>query len=101
MNRPDPTLPLLGTYNPSGIRLMSILMMAAIAIATAALAGLAFGLPNSWFCGLLSLACMLGGADTAYRDLPRFAMAFLLCGAMLAGASIHAVFAASRERGPE
>jgi hypothetical protein len=77
---------------------MSTLMMAAFAIGTAALIGLAVGLPDSWFCGLLALACVLGGADAAYREVSNYAFGLLVCAALFAGASLHAVIAAARER---
>ncbi|MGW0993489.1 hypothetical protein [Streptomyces sp. NPDC002520] len=77
---------------------MSTLTVIAIAVALAAVVGLCLGLPDCWFCALLALACLLGGADAVYRGLTLWAFAFLLSGAMLAGASVHAVYTASRSR---
>jgi hypothetical protein len=69
---------------------MSLLTIIAIAVALAAVLGAVFGLPDSWFCGLLTLACMLGGTDAAYRERTIWAVAFLLSGALFAGVGLHA-----------
>ncbi|MCQ9178581.1 hypothetical protein KMT30_05960, partial [Streptomyces sp. IBSBF 2953] len=65
--------------------MMSTLMMAAFAAASLALIGGLFGLPDAWFCGLLALACVVGGAATAYREQTSLALALLVSGAMFAG----------------
>jgi len=77
---------------------MSPLSRIALVIALAAVVGLFFDLPDRWFCGLLSLACMLGAADAVYRELTVWAVAFLTTGVMLAGAAVHAVYADARGR---
>jgi hypothetical protein len=78
---------------------MPLLSWAAIAAALAAMIGLFFKLPDRWFCGLLSLACMLGAADAVIRELTTWTIAFLTCGVLLAGAGAHAVYADARSRG--
>ncbi|MGV4984553.1 hypothetical protein ACVB8X_14120 [Streptomyces sp. NRAIS4] len=80
---------------------MSTLSLIAICVAVAAVIGLCLGLPDRWFCALLALACLLGGADAVYRDLTVWALVFLMSGAMFAGASVHAVCTASRARRPQ
>ncbi|SHI65979.1 hypothetical protein [Streptomyces sp. 3214.6] len=77
---------------------MSTLMMAAFAVGTPALIGLAFGLPDAWFCGLLALACVLGGADAAYREQTNYALGLLICAAMFSGGALHALIAAGRDQ---
>jgi hypothetical protein len=77
---------------------MHILSLIAIAVALAAVIGLCAGLPDRWFCALLALACLLGGADAVRRDLTLWAFSFLVSGAMFAGASVHAVYTAGRAR---
>ncbi|WP_262059721.1 hypothetical protein [Streptomyces sp. STR69] len=77
---------------------MSLLSWAAIAVALAAFIGAFFALPDRWFCGLLALACMLGGADSVYRELTMWAIAFLICGVLFSGAAAHAVYADARGR---
>ncbi|MFD1656953.1 hypothetical protein ACFSL4_01560 [Streptomyces caeni] len=77
---------------------MSTLSIIAIAVALLAVVGLCLGLADSWFCGLLALSCLLGAADAAYRELRLWALAFLTVGTLLAGAGLHAAYAAGRER---
>ncbi|MCX3059593.1 hypothetical protein [Streptomyces beihaiensis] len=77
---------------------MSTLILIAIGIALVAIIGLAFGLSDRWFAALLALACLLSGIDAVYRGLTGWAAGFLLSGAMFAGASVHAVYTASRAR---
>ncbi|EST24508.1 hypothetical protein [Streptomyces roseochromogenus] len=77
---------------------MSTLSILAIAVGVLAVIGLGFGLPDRWFCALLALACLIGGADAAYRELTLWAFAFFASGAMFAGASVHAIYTARRER---
>lgn len=77
---------------------MSTLSLVAIGIALLAVVGLCFNLPDCWFCALLALASLIGGADAAHRELTLWAFAFLVSGAMFAGASVHAIYTASRER---
>ena len=79
--------------------LMSLLSWAAITAALAAMIGLFLHMPDRWFCGLLSLACMLGGADAVVRDLTTWTIAFFISGVLLAGAGAHAVYAEARSRG--
>lgn len=78
--------------------MFDLLISIAIGIAAAAIVGLCFNLADSWFCALLALACLLGGADTAYRELQPWAAVLLLTGALLAGAAVHAVVRDTRER---
>lgn len=77
---------------------MSLLSFIAIGVGLLAMAALAFGLPDRWFCALLALACMLGAADAAYSELTAWAVVFLASGVLLCGASAHAVLTDSRER---
>ncbi|WP_329214922.1 hypothetical protein OG352_05535 [Streptomyces sp. NBC_01485] len=77
---------------------MSTLMIAAAAVGTLALIGGVLGLSDSWFCGLLALACVLGAADCAYREQNGYAFGLLICGAMLSGGALHAILAAGREQ---
>lgn len=77
---------------------MSTITLSAMAFAAAALIGAFVGLPDAWFCGLIALACMLGGAETAYREQTSLAIALLAAGALFAGGSLHAVIAGARER---
>ncbi|WP_432169109.1 hypothetical protein [Streptomyces sp. 1222.5] len=79
---------------------MSTLTMIAFGIALAAVVGLCLGLPDQWFCGLLALACLLGGVDAVLRDLRAWALAFLASGAMLSGAAVYAAITSGRERRP-
>lgn len=75
---------------------MSTLALVALGVALAAVAGLGFGLPDRWFCALLSLACLLGGADAAYRETQPWPVILLLSGALFAGASAHDVIRGHR-----
>lgn len=77
---------------------MTTLNLIAIGIALAAVAGLCAGLPDSWFCALLALSCLIGGADAAYRDLQPWPVVLLLAGALFTGAAVHAVIRDSHER---
>ncbi|MFB7596928.1 hypothetical protein [Streptomyces sp. NPDC056160] len=77
---------------------MSLLSLMAIAVAGLTLAGLAFDLPDRWFCALLALAALLGSADAAVRGLRLWTVLLLIGGALFAGASVHAVYAVDRER---
>lgn len=77
---------------------MSTLSLIALGVALAAVVGLAFDLPDHWFCALLSLASLLGGTDAVYRSLTVWAFVFLLSGAMFAGASVHSIYTAARQR---
>ncbi|MFI1767480.1 hypothetical protein ACH41H_36275 [Streptomyces sp. NPDC020800] len=77
---------------------MSTLSLIAFGTALAAVIGLAFDLPDRWFCALLALASLLGGADAVLRGLPLWAFAFLITGAMFAGAAAHAVYTAGRRQ---
>lgn len=78
---------------------MSTLSIIAMAVAVLALVGLAYGMPDPWFLGLLSLACMLGGLDAAYRELRLWALAFLISGTMLALSSVVAAFKGTDRKG--
>ncbi|WP_406168951.1 hypothetical protein [Streptomyces sp. NBC_00996] len=71
---------------------MPILIAVASGIVLAATVGLAFGLSDTWFCRLLSLACLVGAADMAYRELTLWAVALLIGGVALAGASLWATY---------
>lgn len=77
---------------------MSPLNLTAMAAATLAIVGLAFDLPDRWFCALLSLACLLGSADAAWHGRTLFTLLLLLLGALFAGASVHAAYSTGRER---
>lgn len=77
---------------------MSLLSLIAIGVTVLSVVGLAFGLPDRWFCALLALACMLGAADAAYSELTAWAIGGLAGGLLLCGASAHAALTASRER---
>lgn len=81
--------------------MFDLLISIAIGIAAAAIVGLCFNLADGWFCSLLALACLLGGADTAYRDLQPWPVVLLLTGALLSGAAAHAVIRDTRERRPQ
>ncbi|MCM1977167.1 hypothetical protein [Streptomyces sp. G1] len=71
---------------------MSTINWIAVAAGGIALVGLAFGLPDSWFFGLLSLTCMLSGAQAAYHERRAWAVAFLAAGMLLAvGAAVAAI----------
>ncbi|SMF85951.1 hypothetical protein [Streptomyces sp. Amel2xC10] len=79
---------------------VSPIAIAALTVATAALtAAVFFGLADSWFCGLLALASVIGAADTAYRDLTGWTIGLLALAASLSGASLHAALRPGRERG--
>lgn len=78
---------------------MSLFSWAAIVVALTAFIGAFFALPGRWFCGLLSLSCMLGGADAVYRELTMWALAFLIFGVLFAGAAVHAVYVDARGPG--
>lgn len=69
---------------------MSTLTWIALAIGVLAVLGLGVGLSDAWFCGLLALSALLGGADAAYRNVQPWPVILLLTGTMLAGASVHA-----------
>lgn len=77
---------------------MSTITLTAMAVAAVALIGAFMRLPDAWYCGLLALACMLGGAETAYREQTSLAIALLAAGALFAGGSLHAVIVGGRER---
>lgn len=79
---------------------MSTLVWLAFAVGLLAVLALLLGASDAWFCGLLALCALLGGADAAYRERTFSALALLLGGAMLAGASVYAVVMAGRERRP-
>jgi hypothetical protein len=77
---------------------MSLLTWAALAVGILAMLGLAIGLADSWFFALLAMACLLGSADAAYRELRLWAIAFLALGAVFTTASGRAIYITSRER---
>ncbi|MFF8406959.1 hypothetical protein ACF06P_35700 [Streptomyces sp. NPDC015684] len=79
---------------------MSTLTIIAFGVALAAVVGLCLGLPDSWFCALLALACLLGGVDSVLRDLRAWALAFLASGAMLSGAAVYAAITTGRSGRP-
>ncbi|GAB2714702.1 hypothetical protein [Streptomyces bullii] len=63
---------------------MSPLSWAALTVGIVAVLALGINLPDPWFLALLSLACMLGAADAAYRELTVWAVVFLTSGLLLA-----------------
>lgn len=77
---------------------MSLLAIAAFTVAIGAVIGLAFTLPDRWFCGLLSLACMLGSADATYHEVTPWAIALLTMGVAFAGAAVHGAVTTGRDR---
>lgn len=77
---------------------MSTITLSAMAVAAVALIGAFVGLPGAWFCGLTALACVLGGADCAYREQTKYASILLIAAALLSGAALQAVIAGARER---
>jgi hypothetical protein len=79
---------------------MSLLVIAAFAVSLGAVAGLAFNMPDNWFCGLLALAATLGAADAAYREQRGWALGLLALAVLLSGAGLHAALRPSRERRP-
>ncbi|MFF0597854.1 hypothetical protein [Streptomyces antibioticus] len=79
---------------------VSPIAIAAFTVGAAAfLTAVFFGLPDSWFCGLLALAAVLGSADTAYRDLTGWTVGLLALAVALSGAALHAALRPRRERG--
>lgn len=80
---------------------MSPLNLAGIAIGTVAFLLACFGLPDSWFFGLLSLAALPGAADQAYQENRAATVALLTCAAAFAAAALRAVFTTSRARSPQ
>lgn len=80
---------------------MSTITLIAMAVALAAVLGLAFRLPDRWFFTLLALACLLGSADAIYHQLKLWSLLLLLAGALCAGAAAHAVVTASRQERPQ
>ncbi|WP_155054540.1 hypothetical protein [Streptomyces blattellae] len=70
---------------------MPPLHIAALAVGLAALIGLGLGLPDSWFCGLASLTCLLAAAGEAYLERKPFAIAFLAVAAVFAVLAAAAV----------
>ncbi|WAZ20222.1 hypothetical protein STRCI_001323 [Streptomyces cinnabarinus] len=79
---------------------MPPLSLIALAIGFIAVVGTLFGLPDRWFFGLLSLTCMISGAQVAYYDLRAWAVAFLATGMLLAVAAAVAAIRAARRRNP-
>ncbi|MGW1796876.1 hypothetical protein ACWCQN_12905 [Streptomyces sp. NPDC001984] len=77
---------------------VSPLILAAITVALIAVGAMIFGLPDSWFCGLLALACLLIAADTAYREVRGWALVSLAAAAVLSGAGAYAAYANGRAR---
>ncbi|MGP4085450.1 hypothetical protein [Streptomyces sp. KR55] len=75
---------------------MSLLSWAAIAVGVIAVIAMGFGLPDSWFCALLALTCMLGGADAAYRELKVWAVAFLTGGLVFTAAAVWSALRSGR-----
>jgi hypothetical protein len=78
---------------------MSPLSLIALATGVCTVIAMAFGLPDGWFFGLLSLTCMLSGADAAYSELRLWAVAFLATGMLLAVAAVRAVIRDARRGG--
>lgn len=78
---------------------MSTLSIIAIVVALAAVVGLCLGLADSWFFGLLALACLFSAADTAYHELKLWTLVYLLTAAALCGAALRAAYANSRQGG--
>ncbi|MER5909545.1 hypothetical protein ABT124_03315 [Streptomyces sp. NPDC001982] len=89
--RPVRSHPMKGPY-------VSPLIIAAITVALIAVVAMIFGLPDSWFCGLLALACALIALDTAYREVRLWALVSLAAAAVLTGAGVHAAYANGRAR---
>ncbi|QIJ62585.1 hypothetical protein [Streptomyces sp. JB150] len=71
---------------------MSQLSIAALAVGAVSFLGLCAGLRDAWFLGLLSLTCMLAGADAAYQEREAWAITFLSLGALLALAAVSAAY---------
>lgn len=71
---------------------MGPLTLAALVVGVTAAVGLAFGLPDSWFFGLLSLAALLGSLDEAYDENKASAVGFLGAAALFSVFSLKAAF---------
>ncbi|MFD4258191.1 hypothetical protein ACFWR9_11310 [Streptomyces sp. NPDC058534] len=76
---------------------MSPLNLVGIAIAALAVLLLCFGLPDSWFFGLLSLACLFGSMGEAYRENKLGAALFLAVAALFAASSIRFAYRDARQ----
>ncbi|WND34001.1 hypothetical protein RI578_06695 [Streptomyces sp. BB1-1-1] len=68
---------------------MSPLNLVGIAIGLLAVLLLCFGLPDSWFFGLLCLACLSGSMGEAYRENKLGAVLFLAVAAVFAASSLR------------
>jgi hypothetical protein len=77
---------------------VSPLIIAAIAVVLVAMVAMVFGLPDSWFCGLLALACLLIALETAYREARVWAVTAVTAAAVLSGAAAYAAYANARGR---
>lgn len=71
---------------------MGPFITAALVLGVAATVGLAFGLPDSWFFGLLALATTLGAAADAYAERKASAVGFLAAAAVFSVFSVRAAF---------
>ncbi|MGW6910284.1 hypothetical protein [Streptomyces sp. NPDC054940] len=67
---------------------MSQLSLAAMAIALIAVIAMLFGLPDPWFFGLLSFACLMASADAAYREVKLWGALLLATAAACAVAAV-------------
>ena len=78
---------------------MSLFNLVGIAIGVLAALLMCFGLPDSWFFSLLTLACLCGAMGEAYQENSRGAIFFLIAAGLLVAACLHALYT-SRARRP-
>ncbi|MEV4033441.1 hypothetical protein [Streptomyces umbrinus] len=76
---------------------MGPLTLAALVVGVAATVGLALGLPDSWFFGLLSLAALLGALNEAYDENKASAVGFIGAAALFSVFSLRAAFLDRRD----
>lgn len=75
---------------------MSPLNLVGMAVAVLAVVLLCVGLADSWFFGLLCLACLSGSMGEAYRDNKLGAVLFLAVAAVFAASSLRFAYRDAR-----
>ncbi|WDO09917.1 hypothetical protein ME763_32010 [Streptomyces murinus] len=78
---------------------MSLILLIGTAVAALAALLLFFGLADSWFFALLSLAFVLGSVAEAYQEHKARGFGFLIGAALLAGVSLRSAIGSRRAVG--